>query len=288
MARIQLDTEVTDITNAPTRVPVHEGSESEDYHEFYLREMACVPEEKLAYTQKPGNPEDALRIEDKNRLLDPGYLPDEVGYYLLESGAGVVANNTKFAGSTGAMLQWWFAWHCLDPLRYAIWDPFDHYDTEITDATRAKIMDPGTSIPEKCFGVDHTVTESLVKGGPAMRIEIHFRDPEEMGFDKSKLGTDALSFIVCANVEIVTPEGEPNVPVVMVHTARDIEGGCELRSRFWTGYQIVGREPVYLLPPGMQFPEPVLQQLLAHNFCEYTNLAAILPEVYRQQGGRLS
>ena len=267
---------------APTRVPLPAGSEAKSYYKYFLRDMAPVPAEKSAHLERAGDPRVALRIEDRNRLFDPGYLPDELGYYLLENGSGVVANNTKFAGSTGAMLQWWFAWHCLDPLRYAIWDPFDHYGITIPDETRAKVLDPNTSIQDKCFGVDHTVLESLVMGDPPGPIDIHFRDPQELGFDKSKVGTEALSFIVCANCEIVTPEGQPNVPVVMTHTARDVEDGCELRTRFWMGYQIVDGEPVCLLPSGARFPEPVIRQLLGHNFSEFTNLAAILPEVYAE------
>lgn len=268
------------------RVSVPAGSESKSYYKYYLRDLAPYSFEKqLLQKMGAGNNANALDIADRAKLMDPGYLPDEIGYYLLDNGAACVSNNTFFKGSTGEMLQWWFAWHGLDPLRYAIWDPFDHYNTELDEASRAKILDPNTSIPDKCFDVEHLVTESLVLGDPGIPIAIHFKTPEEMGFDRTKLGTKEFSFFVGGNVEIITPEGQPNVPIVMIHTARDVEGGCELRSRFWMGYHIIDGQGVCLLPPGFKFPEVLVKQLLGHNFTEYTNLASILPDVYKENVG---
>lgn len=268
------------------RVPVPAGSENKGYYKYYLRELAPFSrDKKVMFEMGAGNNKNALDINERAKLMDPGYLPDEIGYYMLDNGAACVANNTFFEGATGEMLQWWFAWHPLDPLRYAIWDPFDHYGTESTEEGIKKALDPNVSIMDKCFDVDQTVVESLVIGDPGVPIEIHFKTPEWMGFDREKLGTDEFSFFVGGNVEIITPEGQPNVPVVMIHTARNIEGGCELRSRFWMGYQIINGEGVCLLPPGFQFPEPLVKQLWGHNFTEFTNLASILPEVYKENVG---
>ncbi len=119
-------------------------------------------------------------------------------------------------------------------------------------------------------------------GTPGLPIMIHFRHPSEYGMDESVLGTDRLSFIVCANVEIHTPGDAPDVPAFMLHTARDIEGGCELRSRFWLGCHVIDGEGKCLLPPGMKFPEEIVKQLIGHNFNEFTNLGAILPELYAE------
>ena len=58
--------------------------------------------------------------------------------------------------------------------------------------------------------------------------------------------------------------------------------GYELRSRFWFGYHVVNGKPEKLLPDGVQFPLMAVQALLAHNIKEFTNLAAILPEVYAE------
>lgn len=96
---------------------------------------------------------------------------------------------------------------------------------------------------------------------------------------------DACSFLVCANV-LILPEDGSKIPVVMTHMARDIEGGCELRSRFWMGYQIIDKKAQKMIPDGVVFPENVVAELLGHNFAEFTNLAAILPQVYAEENDR--
>ena len=265
------------------KVPVAEKSKERSYYKYYLQDMAPIPVEKQEFLKNPkGNPEDALKIEDRNKLFDPGYLSDEKGYFMLDNGTAVVSNNTFFKGSKGEMLQWWFAWHGVDPLRYAIWDPFDHYGLEINDEARAKMTDPDVSIADKCYDVDHLVTESLVMGEEPTKLLIGFKNPASMGYDTSKIFTDACSFLVCANVWIDGPDGS-KAPVVMTHMARDIEGGCELRSRFWLGYQIIDGKAKKMIPDGMVFPEIIVSNLLGHNFAEFTNLAAILPSVYAEE-----
>lgn len=144
-------------------------------------------------------------------------------------------------------------------------------------------MNPKTSIPDKCREVHHIVLESLVPGEEPSKAEIFFRDPAIMGFETEKIFTDACSFLVCANVETITPEGVPNMPLVMTHMARDVEGGCELRSRFWLGYQILAGKGKCLLPEGLQIPLPLVASLLRHNFFEYINLSDILANVYAEE-----
>ncbi len=69
----------------------------------------------------------------------------------------------------------------------------------------------------------------------------------------------------------------------MTHMTRDTEYGCELRSRFWMGYNIINGEAQYLMPGGMEFPIEMAHQLLGHNFNEYTNLSEILASVYAEE-----
>ncbi len=266
----------------PTRVPVPEQSKARSYYKYYSKEFAAVPKEKLDFLKAPYRKmEDGLDINDRNKLFEPGYLPDEQGIFPTAQGGAVVANRTFFPGSNGEMLQWWFGWHGVDPLRYAIWDPYDHYDLEISFADRAKILDPATPIPQKCYDVLHVVTESLVMGDAPVPLYLWFSDPAKLGYDASKIFTEACSFMVCANVEIKTPMG--HLPVVMTHMARDIEGGCELRTRFWMGYNIINGQAQYLMPGGASFPQKVCEELLSHNFNEFTNLSVLLPQVYAEE-----
>lgn len=266
------------------RVGVPVGSESKSYYKYFLRELKDIPAEKQEILKNPVMPmEDGMKINDRNMIFDAGYLPGEIGIFPLEEGGYCVANKTFFPDCTGEMLQWWFGWHGVDPLRYAIWDPLDHYGLEVPEEDKAKILNPETSIADKCREVHHTVLESLVPGEEPSKIEIFFRDPALMGFDAEKIFTDACSFLVTANVEIVTPEGVPNMPVVMLHTARDVEGGCEMRTRFWLGYQTIDGVGKCLLPPGFEIPLPLVASLLSHNFFEFTNLGEILPSVYAEE-----
>ena len=65
------------------KVPVAEKSKERSYYKYYLQDMAPIPAEKHEFLKNPkGNPEDALKIEDRNKLFDPGYLSDEKGYFM--------------------------------------------------------------------------------------------------------------------------------------------------------------------------------------------------------------
>ncbi|MCD7922158.1 MAG: phloretin hydrolase [Clostridiales bacterium] len=264
------------------RVPLRPGAENRSYYKYYLKEFAKLPVDKAEFLKNPvGRTEDGLDIHERNQLFQPGYLPDERGVFSTADGGKLVANNTKFLNATGEMLQWWFAWHGIDPLRYAIWDPFDHYGLDISFEVRAKLLDPSLSLREKCCDIQHVVKESLVMGNPPDTLFLDFKKPEDMGYDETKIGTAACSFFVGANVGIESPLGR--VPIVMTHTARDTADGCELRSRFWMGYNIINGKAEYLMPDGMEFPLEMALQLLGHNFNEFTNLSEILPSVYAEE-----
>ena len=74
--------------------------------------------------------------------------------------------------------------------------------------------------------------------------------------------------------------GNEHSPTIMCHFVRPVEGGCELRTRFWMGYGVINGKPVKLIPDGVEFPLEPVKALLMHNIKEFTHLASILPEVY--------
>ena len=45
-------------------------------------------------------------------------------------------------GLTPDMVNWWFAWHGLEDLRYMLWSPKDHFAVSMTDDDRAKVLNP--------------------------------------------------------------------------------------------------------------------------------------------------
>ena len=81
-----------------------------------------IPAEKIKILEAgPIDPSLALKIEDRNKLFDEGYLPCEVGYCVMDDGSAYLANRTEMPGVTPEMFEWWFAWHGLEDMRQ-IWD----------------------------------------------------------------------------------------------------------------------------------------------------------------------
>lgn len=278
-----------DLQNIP-KVPVSREDKKKSYYHFYERELKAIPEEKTKILENVyGQPGKAMEIEDRNLIFSKDALPDDPGgIRSLDGGSYVISNLTRFQGSNGEMLQWYFAWHPLDSLRYSIWDPYDHYGLTISEEDRARILDPHTSLSEKCRNVTHYVNESLLPGTEPGLGTISFKDPVEMGYDSSLINSDACSFIVTANVEVATPEGMPNFPVVMLHMAQDRPYGCILKSRFWMGYQIENGCGILKASPEMvEMIKPVFWDLQQHYFFEFTNLAEILPVLYKEEGNSL-
>lgn len=129
------------------------------YAKFYDLPITPIPEEKLAVLAAgPIDPSLALKIEDRNDLFKPGYLPCEIGYCVMPNGTGFLANRTEMPGVTPEMFEWWFAWHSLEDLRYRIWDPEDHYYARPADAGE----DPG---PEPAHAGAHLGHRPPCAGG---------------------------------------------------------------------------------------------------------------------------
>lgn len=264
-------------------VPVTMADKQKSYYKYFVQEMAA-PNPELLEKIKQGPCDNAVahRIEDRNDLFKPGYLNDgasEFGYWLLENGTAMIANKTFFPGATGEMFDWWFAWHPIDRLRYGIWDHDDHYDVYLDDPIKAR--DITKSMRERHWGSVHHVWEDIGMGNGLLTIA--FRRPGELGYDESLIDTEHCNALVCANCCTVGNSDIPDIPVVMTHFLRPVEGGSELRSRFWFGYQIIDGKPVKTIPDGTSIPEFVPVCLLNHNVKEFANLAAILPSVYAEE-----
>lgn len=263
------------------KVPVAADARTKSYYKYYERDIAGLTPEQMQFVAGcKGREEDALSIHDRNKLLEPGILPEKMGYFPLKEGGMLVAGNIPMPGVTAEMLYWWFAWHGLEPLRYAIWDPEDHFDVQINQEGKERSLNQDIALEEKTWGAAHTVKESI--GGPPDEIVIMFTEPAKMGFDASKIGTPDCEFMVAANALL----GEMKVPVVMVETAKKVDGIMTFSARFWVGYHIIEGEGRYLLPPQVQIPEQVMMGLVGHNIKEFSHLAKILPEVYAEEKGR--
>lgn len=240
------------------------------YSKYYYMEMAKQPEALLEKIMKgPIKVYKAITIENKDELLKPGYLDAEVGYCVMDNGTAFVSNITIMPKVTKEMFDWWFAWHGLESLRYKIWDKDDHFAIETTK--RQRLLDKNIPINERIWGVTHTVIEDTGFGPET--ININFMSPEDMGFDMVLLKQSNVLSIVSGNGD----------NAVMCHSIRAIEGGIELRSRFWLGYNIIDKKPVKILPDKVEVPLEAAKRLALHNVKEYTNLAKLLPSIYNEE-----
>ena len=250
-------------------VPVTPEEMKSPLYKYFIRDMVAPAQSRYDEVEAPVEPSLALAAQELNRLFDPGYLPMEKGYCQLQDGTAVLANLTPMPGVTPEMFDWWFAWHGVAPLRYKIWDHDDHYYCQTQNLDKA--LNSSLSMKERYWDTIHDIEEDCGMGPE--KIQIHFRNPVDIGFDPQKLA-EFDGTIVCS--------GDEYAPTIMVHFIRPVDGGCELRTRFWMGSGVVNGKPVKLIPDGVQFPLQPVKALLMHNIKEFTNLAAILPEVYAE------
>ncbi|KAK8069233.1 phloretin hydrolase [Apiospora phragmitis] len=209
---------------------------------------------------KASHPEQVLPLEDVSRLLEPGYLEDgeaENGWCALSDGTAYVASKTHFPAATGEMIDWWFWWHSVEPERYALWYPYNHVEARSSFAGNGQLHRADLGHREKWLGSTHRVTEFI--GPYHKRIRIQFVEPHDprhhfgAGLTPEGLRDAGYVAAVCAvlwDAYIPLKLGE------FVHLWRAVEGGLELRSRYWLGHQ------VYLQLPGMKMPLDRLGGLL--------------------------
>ena len=268
--------------------PLTPEEQARPYAKFYTMEFPGPDPETVALMSpdRPIPQDQMLPAEEMSRLLDPGNFETEVGWGMMDNGAGYIAMRHEMPGVTVDMVDWWFAWHPIEGLRYRIWYPPYHLGVHVDDWAQPRLLDPGVPVRDKCEKVVHHVTEDTGMG--TEHIDIHFLTPEQMGFDMSRwhkpnVGTFVGGFGWSLNEH--QPPEIPAAPAIMVHFIREMDGGVEWRTRFWMGYTILNGHPVPLLPPGIRVPEPVVFGLANHNIYEYTRLKSLLPLVYEEFGG---
>ena len=254
------------------KVGVSKEEKSLSYYKYFERDMAKIPEEKIALLEKNSESE-IVPFEQKDLFLrgdDKNFC--QIGYGVAENGAGFVCNETFMPNVTVEMLEWWFAWHSVgSDLRYKIWDPEDHYFARADNA--AYVCDENVPVNQKTWGVNHYIIED-VGAGPDF-LKLCFKRPKDFGYDEKTIGAEKCQSLVCAI-------GAGNCAAAMTHKFYKVDGGAMLVSRFWIGFAEVEGKIICTLPEGARVPVEVAKGLFAHNIKEFSNLAAILPEVYAE------
>ena len=262
--------------------------QSRPYSKYYYIPPAAPDPGMLEQVlrDKPLDPDAALRLENISDLLSPGYLDSETGWCVFSNGAGYVSVHNRMPGVTVEMVNWWFAWHGLESLRYKLWWPKGHFAVSVSEKDRQKILDPNRPLVDKFQGITHHVVEDT--GAGPEDIFISFLRPEEMGFDMERFKRPNVGTFVGGygfSSPVGAPPEHPKQVATMCHFVREIEGGVEFRTRFWFGYHIIDGEPTLMLPPGVRVPEIFPYALTRHNIEEYCRLKAILPQIYQEQRG---
>lgn len=202
----------------------------------------------------------------------------ENGYAKMPDGSGCAATMVKMPEVTPEMVEWWFAWHGLKDLRYKIWCPTQHYSAHVREEDLPRRLDRNLSLKERNWGTADVVTENVGVGPQTMCLS--FMSPEDFGYDPALIPN--ADVIISANVSNAKT-GEPLI--CFSHVIRKIEKGIEYRSHYWQGYCINenGKAEAAAIPEG-GFPMEVMKSAAEHSLLEYSNLAVILPELFKSYG----
>ena len=124
--------------------PLTPEEQARPYAKFYSMEFPAPDPATVALMARDRQvPQEQMLVpEDLNKLLDPGNFETEVGWGMMDNGAGYIAMRHEMPGVTVEMVDWWFAWHPIEDLRYRIWYPPYHLGVHVDDWAQ-----PGCSIP---------------------------------------------------------------------------------------------------------------------------------------------
>ena len=269
-------------------------TDGSSWHAYLTAEEINHPLAKYWYKRAPVNPQvlaalenepldesEVLRWEDRRKLLDPGYLPAENGWRRMKDGSGYVAVKTFFPGASAEMIDWWFEWaQEEEDIRYKIWYPGAHYAMSQAPTPGA----PDYENPKPYWGKSRFPVEDVGIGVAQLRLD--FVSPSEFGFESLPEDTTMLAVRVgAANGILKTTD--------MIHYIRPVEGGVEMRSRFWMARDLEGMSGgagILAFFVDNQFfkrlilPDKLPRELALHCANEYSQLASFLPELYAQYG----
>jgi phloretin hydrolase len=268
------------------RPPLTAEEQKRPFAKYYYEDIPKPDPAHLKMMDKSCDPAKAILPEQMNDLLNPGDLAVEIGWCNLPNGAGFIANRMVYPGVTPEMVDWWFAWHTLEDLRYRIWYPPQHGGLTLGPAGRARILDDSIPMAERNWGVTHHVTENCNCG--MENIDISFLSPRDFGFDMNRWKEPCVATFAGGYgwaVAVDKKDDSITAPALMCHIFRRHPQGLEHRTRFWMGYRISNGKPELTLPPGIAVPVAAVQGLARHNVHEFTRWADFLPRIYAEFGG---
>jgi len=257
--------------------------EKRPYAKYFYKELAEIPLADLENVNAgPVDPAFATSIQDRNDLMKPGYLEVETGYTVMPDRSGFAATLVNMPGVTPEMLDWWFNWHPLEDLRYAMWCPVAHTGIRVKDPAM-HLDSSGVPLQVRNYGSTHYPVEGFNVQG-ANTITIEFFSPEDFGLDMKMFKEPEISRAVCANVTIDALQIPFNA---FFHAIREVEGGVEFRSRYWIWQTMEKGRPVKVKLPMPYKMMDIARNNCLHSLTEYNNLASFLPQLYHEMEGKI-
>ncbi len=264
--------------NSMPRRKLTEEEKSLPYAKYYDIDMTKIPQADLDIVNSGAiDSKDALPISQCTKLLEIDNLSAETGYCLMPDNTGYAATKVFMPNVTAKMLDWWFNWHPLVGLRYAIWCPVAH--DGISAKTREAHLDSsGIDLHVRNYGKTHYPIEGFSMAA-AEKICIQFYNPHYFGLDFS-------NSIFMASV--TKKMGFITLPVaIFMHCVVEVEGGVEYRSRYYLGWTTT-KNAKFTSKKNI-IPKDIMLQMARnnciHSLTEYNHLASILPSLYRDEKG---
>jgi hypothetical protein len=283
MGKVFPDPVTMDDLRSLKRRKLTEAEKAKPYAKYFHKELAEIPQEDLDKVNAgPVDPSLATSVLDRNELMKPGYLAVETGYCVMPDGSGFAATLVRMPGVTPEMLDWWFNWHPLESLRYAIWCPVAHSGISVKNPSQ-HLDSSGVELKERNYGSTHYAVERIHME-LAQKLRIEFLHPKDFGLDMELFKEPGISRAYCANVVLNLMKIRFNT---FFHAVREVDGGVEYRSRYWIGYTMKAGEPVRSRIPPVFKTIDLARNNCLHSLIEYNNLASFLPQLYKEMEGKI-
>ncbi len=258
-------------------VPITEKDKKKSYYSYF-----CAPEipSDAEIAKLMGKPDQSqvLEFADRHRMFLPGHVPEAPGCYDLKTGGIVISSYVPVPDITKEMMDWWMVWHQFDPLRYALWDPQDHYDVSVTPEVRAQLLDDSIPMGQRVWDAPCRVLESFNGEKPEVNV-IRFCKPSKAGYDESLIGSDDCLSMICA-LDMVK-KGPFTIPVTMTEILRKGPDGTNIWvAHWWMGATVENGRDVTVKIPVKPMIKKFASPLIVHNQIEMKHLNKVLPKLY--------
>ncbi|WP_394155419.1 DAPG hydrolase family protein [Loktanella salsilacus] len=255
--------------------------DGKNYAEFWIPEMQPLqPQVHDAVVHGSYASGLGIELEAASKLLKPGYLALENGVTKLDSGKHLIACLTKMPNLTGEMFEWWMGWHYMEPQRYKLWHPQAHLNNGTAEMAGD---DPNLSNREK-YQTSHFVHEYM--GNDAAKVTITFSPATEYFPNVEDPYSDEITALVCGRIELRKPKMTIGH---VIHQIRQVEGGAEMRSRFWMGRpqftsysksDLRNRLAGSRVVSNLATPANFARDVLVHCGMEMNHLSHFLPDLF--------